>query len=249
MLYEDVYVRTQDDCRLHGWFIKQSQPKEADTVIYFHENAGNIGGRLFCIQNMYVNWKVNVLIVGYRGYGHSTGHPSEQGLEWDAEAILKFALDHKEINSQRVFILGRSLGGAVAIQLVQKVQFQIAGLILENTFMSISDIVDHIFPFMSRFKRLILRVYWPSKERIGSIKVPIQFVSGLQDEIVPAIHVKQLFDLAKAAEFKEFLPIETGMHNDTWFKGGEDYNGTLNLFLADCRKAWQKRNTITFGMK
>lgn len=64
---------------------------------------------------MYTEWKVNVLIVGYRGYGHSEGYPNEDGLEIDAEAIFQYALDHPEINHERIFILGRSLGGAVAI--------------------------------------------------------------------------------------------------------------------------------------
>jgi len=55
------------------------------------------------------------LIVGYRGYGHSEGTPTEQGLELDAEAIFQFALDHKEIDNSKLFVIGKSLGGAVAI--------------------------------------------------------------------------------------------------------------------------------------
>ena len=68
-------------------------------MIYFHENAGNIGNRLYVIEMMYFEIEVNVLIVGYRGYGHSEGTPSETGLEVDAEAIFEFALLHKEINN------------------------------------------------------------------------------------------------------------------------------------------------------
>ena len=67
------------------------------------------------IEVLYFELEVNVLIVGYRGYGHSEGTPSEQGLELDAEAIFKYALEHKEINKQKLFMLGKSLGGAVAI--------------------------------------------------------------------------------------------------------------------------------------
>lgn len=122
---------------------------------------------------MYNALKVNVLIVGYRGYGHSEGKPNEEGLELDAEAILEYALNHKEINKNRVFIFGRSLGGAVGIQLVEKVQHKVLGLILENTFTSIPDMVDSIFPFLKLFKGLILRMYWPSLERIPNIRVPM----------------------------------------------------------------------------
>jgi fermentation-respiration switch protein FrsA (DUF1100 family) len=53
--------------------------------------------------------------VGYRGYGHSEGTPSEAGLEIDAESVFFFALNHKDINNQKLFIFGRSLGGAVGI--------------------------------------------------------------------------------------------------------------------------------------
>lgn len=64
---------------------------------------------------MYVALQANILIVGYRGYGHSTGIPSERGLELDADAIFKFAKEHPNINRNRIFILGRSLGGAVSV--------------------------------------------------------------------------------------------------------------------------------------
>ena len=59
-----------------------------ETVIYFHENAGNIGNRLYAIEVLYFELEVNILIVGYRGYGHSQGTPSEAGLELDADAIF-----------------------------------------------------------------------------------------------------------------------------------------------------------------
>ena len=122
MQYEDVVITTSDKLKLHGWFIKQKNAYSHETVIYFHENAGNIGNRLFAIEALYFELEVNILFVGYRGYGHSEGSPSEPGLELDAEAIFQFALDHKEINNQKIFIIGKSLGGAVSIQLAEKKQ-------------------------------------------------------------------------------------------------------------------------------
>jgi fermentation-respiration switch protein FrsA (DUF1100 family) len=99
MVYEDVKIKTKDNLTLHGWFIKQKNPLSHETLIYFHENAGNIGNRLHVIEMIYFELEVNVLIVGYRGYGHSEGTPSEAGLGLDAEAIFEFALNHKEINN------------------------------------------------------------------------------------------------------------------------------------------------------
>jgi fermentation-respiration switch protein FrsA (DUF1100 family) len=81
MLYEDVRIITADKLILAGWFIKQKNPYAHETLIYFHENAGNIGNRLFAIEALYFELEVNILIVGYRGYGHSQGSPNEAGLE------------------------------------------------------------------------------------------------------------------------------------------------------------------------
>ncbi len=115
MTYEEISITTADKLILRGWFIKQKNPYAHETLIYFHENAGNIGNRLYAIEALYFELEVNIIIVGYRGYGHSQGTPTEAGLELDADAIFQFALDHKEINNQRLFIIGKSLGGAVAI--------------------------------------------------------------------------------------------------------------------------------------
>jgi fermentation-respiration switch protein FrsA (DUF1100 family) len=70
-----------------------------ETIIFFHENAGNIGNRLGSLEALYFELEVNILIVGYRGYGHSQGTPTEQGIELDADALFKFAIENKEINN------------------------------------------------------------------------------------------------------------------------------------------------------
>lgn len=115
MIYEDVTIQTKDQINLKGWLIKQKNPTMHETIIYFHENAGNIGNRLYALEVLYFELEVNILIVGYRGYGHSQGTPSEEGLELDAQAIFDFAYNHKDINTDKLFVIGKSLGGAVAI--------------------------------------------------------------------------------------------------------------------------------------
>ena len=80
MLYDNVELQS-GEFKLAGWFIKQQDSFNCDTIIYFHENAGNIGNRLWSIENMYKQLNVNVMIVGYRGYGHSEGSPNEVGIE------------------------------------------------------------------------------------------------------------------------------------------------------------------------
>jgi fermentation-respiration switch protein FrsA (DUF1100 family) len=92
MIHEDVTITTKDQVILKGWFIKQKNPYSHETIVFFHSNAGNIGNRLFNLDALYFELEVNILIIGYRGYGHSTGVPNEDGLKLDAEAIFEYAL-------------------------------------------------------------------------------------------------------------------------------------------------------------
>ena len=124
----------------------------------------------------------------------------------------------------------------MAIQLAQKVQEQVCGLILENTFCSISDMVDHIFPLLSYFKQVVQRIYWPSIDRIPSVKSPMLFLVGMNDEIVPSGHANRLYEAAQNAAFKQIYQVQGGMHNDTWLKGGKDYIYVIKDFID---KAWE----------
>lgn len=135
--FENIEVTTKDGVKLMGWFIKQKKPEECPTVIFFHGNAGNIGNRLPNMQYMFERNKVNLVIVGYRGYGHSEGSPSEEGLQLDAEAVLDWTLNCEQVDRSKVFIFGRSLGGAISIYLCSKRQKDVCGLVVENSFISI----------------------------------------------------------------------------------------------------------------
>jgi len=115
-------------------------------------------------------------------------------------------------------------------------------MILENTFTSISEIVDHIFPLLSYFKKIILRMYWPSIERITRIHIPMLFVNGTADEIVPPGHVQRLYEAAKQAPFKVMHTVNGGMHNDTWLKGGKDYIYALKDFIDKCSEQRMSKN-------
>ena len=109
-------------------------------------------------------------------------------------------------------------------------------MILENTFTSISEMVDHIFPHLNRFKNLILKMFWPSIDRIPNVRVPMLFIVGTHDEIVPPPHAKKLHDAAVNAPFRQFHQVHGGTHNDTWLKGGKDYVYALKEFLEKCKE-------------
>lgn len=180
--------------------------------------------------------KVNIVIVSYRGYGFSEGSPSESGIMMDSEAILMYVLKDmsEKINKNDVYILGRSLGGAVGIYITSFLKPNIKGLIIENTFTSMSDLIDKIFPFLKHLKGFMLKNHWPSKDRINQIKVPLMLYMSGKDELIPLSHMEELYFKATSAKFRSKLLIQDGTHNESWIKAGKKYFEHFGLFMKKC---------------
>jgi pimeloyl-ACP methyl ester carboxylesterase len=206
--------------------------KQVPTLLFFQANAGNMGFRLQNLVHLHQYHSVNIFIVSYRGYGASTGKPSERGLLLDGEAAFKYLKMRDDIDPTKIVVFGRSLGGAVAVSVGAAYSHELAGVILENTFTSISDIVDHIFPWLRVFKQYILKIRWYSVQRVPAITCPMLFLAGVQDEVVPHWQMNKLYDTATNASFRQITAYPTGMHNDTWQRGGEHYVQTVTDFLA-----------------
>lgn len=203
MEYKDVSITTKDKVKLHAWFVKaNANPKLCRTLIFFHGNAGNIGSRLPNIEILVKQLKTNVLILAYRGYGDSEGKPSEEGLKLDAEATLEHALNDDDIDNERIFVFGRSLGASVGARLASTKSNQLKGIILENGFTSISDMVDHLMPLVARFKFLIQRLFYPTLKYVKDITCPVLIVRGVKDEIVPSFHGTNLYNAAVKSRFR-----------------------------------------------
>jgi len=241
--FEDVHMRTSDGINIHAWFMPASEDcSKAPTILFCHANAGNIGLRIPNFAKMVETLQVNIFALDYRGFGNSEGTPSEPGLIEDALSSwewLQGAAKSGRIDGERIFVFGRSLGGAVSIALAHTLQQRGSplpkGLLLENTFMSISALVDTLFPFIAykALKDRFLRIHWESIERVKDLTVPLLFLTGEKDELIPPSHSGALKRQAEKSKLRRQVLYPEGMHNDTWEKGGEQYWKDMAQFIAD----------------
>ena len=224
MAYEDVRIRTADGVTIHGWMVPC--PGCEVTLLFFHGNAGNIGDRVENVRRLH-ELGLGVFILDYRGYGLSQGSPSDQGLYEDARAAYAHLASRDDINTERIAIFGRSLGGAVAVDLASRTPCW--RLILESTFTSAADMTGQILPFLPLGRFITER--FDSASKFGKVRAPLLQFHGTQDEIIPYRLGRMLFEAAP--EPKEFVPIPGATHNDTYFVGGRAYFEKIRSFLSE----------------
>ncbi|KAL8894111.1 MAG: hypothetical protein Q9192_004607 [Flavoplaca navasiana] len=216
--YEDLRIPTLDGETLSAFFIRPSNKRQAKklTILMFHGNAGNIGHRVPIAKVLEENIGCNVFMLEYRGYGLSTGTPDENGINIDSQTAIDYIRNQDETRNDKIVVYGESIGGACAIRLVASNQDagDVVGLILINTFTSIRKLIPSVMP-PAKYIAGLCHQYWNSEETLPLItKIPIMFMSGLKDEIVPPSHMKQLFSICKAPR-KIWRDFPKGTHNDT----------------------------------
>jgi len=213
--YEDVTLSTVDGERLHGWYLPGDPAQPA--LLFLHGNAGNISHRL---ENLWLLHRLglNLLIFDYRGFGKSSGTPSEAGLARDADAALTW-LRQRGWSTQRTVYFGRSLGAAVAIDLARREPP--AGLIIETPFTSLREMGRQHYPLLDFFFGWLLRDRFDNLDKIGDISAPLLLFQGDRDQIVPEAMARQLF--AAAREPKTFQLIPGADHDTTYEVGGATY--------------------------
>jgi fermentation-respiration switch protein FrsA (DUF1100 family) len=201
--YTSVNMATADGERLHGWWV--SGPDAKGTVLFFHGNAGNISQRINYLS-MFKRLGYNTLLFDYRGYGQSSGVPSESGTYLDAQAGWRYLTEIQNISPERIILFGESLGGAVAAWLAAREKPGL--LVLASTFTSVPNLAAQIYPFLP--VRWITRFHYNTLESLQSVTCPVFIAHSPEDEIIPFEHGQQLFQAASAP--KQFLPLEGG-HN------------------------------------
>ncbi|CAZ85894.1 unnamed protein product [Tuber melanosporum] len=230
--WEHVELKTPDGESLKCYFLRgQRRMDMGVTVLFMHGNAGNIGHRLPIARVFSEEMGANIFILSYRGYGLSSGRPCEKGLNVDAQVALEYLLKRSDTKNNKIVVYGQSLGGALSIQLVSRNQDKVHGLILENTFRSIRTLIPTVFP-PARFLAKLCHQIWPSEATLPQIvDVPVLFLSGLKDELVPPSHMKTLFDICRAKKVWRELP--DGNHNETVAQDG--YFDFIHDFIQKIR--------------
>jgi fermentation-respiration switch protein FrsA (DUF1100 family) len=224
---EDHFFSTDDHLRLHGWWCRPDRRGgTADIVLlWFHGNAGNLSHRVDLLLRL-AALPAQVFLIDYRGYGRSEGRPDEHGLYRDGAAAWRYLVEDRAVTPDRIVIFGKSLGGAVAVDLAATVVP--AGLILESTFTSVPDMAAHHFPIVPR---ALVRTRMDSLSKIRAVGVNKLHIHSPADEVVPYTLGRRLYDAAP--EPKRFHEVAGAGHNETYLVGGAVYFETIRRFLED----------------
>jgi len=221
MRFESVEIRTADGETLAAWWVPAEGAR--GTVLFFHGNAGNISHRLDYLQ-MFHRLRYSTLIVDYRGYGKSTGTPSEEGTYRDAEAAWDYLRHVRLALPQDIVIAGESLGGAVATWLAAKVGPR--AVVLHSAFTSVNDLGSQVYWFLP--VRFLSRFGYDNVENLKRISAPVFIAHSRDDDIVPFAHGRKLYEAAR--EPKTFLEMSGG-HNDGFIFTRPEWVAALAAFL------------------
>ncbi len=221
---EEIFFTAEDGVRIHAFYLPA--PGAHRALLFLHGNAGNASHRLPNAAEL-VQLECSVLVIDYRGYGLSEGRATEAGVYADARAGLDHLIEQRGFPESRVIVFGRSLGGAVAVDLAQ--ERKLAGVILESTLPSIADVVSN-GPAGALLGALAGRRF-ESASKIGRIRAPLLYFHGDRDEVIRYELGRRLFDVAP--EPKAFETIHGAGHNDLTQVGGRRYFERIREFLED----------------
>ena len=200
-------LTTADGEKLIFWYVpaKAGMP----TILYFHGNAGEIGDRPLRF-NFYHSRGFGVAYLSYRGFGGSSGSPSEAGLMVDANAAYDWLLA-KGVEPGRIALLGESLGSGVAVQLAAK--REVGALALEAPYTSTVEVAAKIYWWLP--VHALMKDQFKSIDFVAAVVAPLLIIHGEADGLIPVEFGRRLF--AAANQPKE-VEIVQGFGHDVLFE-------------------------------
>jgi len=197
----EVTFQSDDGEKLIAWYVPARAAKKL--VLYFQGNAGGLNLRADRFTWLTADG-TGLLALRYRGYGGSTGKPTEDGLIRDAKAAYGFAA--AQVPATRIVLFGESLGTAVTVALAA--ERPSAGVILDAPFTATVDVAAAAYWFAP--VRWLMKDTWRSDERIGRIAAPLLVLHGEQDRLIPIRFAERLLTFAR--EPKRMVRFPLGGH-------------------------------------
>ena len=201
---KEVQFSSLDGETLFGLFLPDSASKHL--LLYFQGNAGNIYHRIEDLQTLN-EMGMNVLGLSYRGYGKSTGSPSEKGIYQDGKAALNYAQNELGFKFSNIILFGRSIGSAVAVELAQKNDFGAMILVSPITSAKAQAKASGMGALAS-----LAGDAFNNLEKVKNITTPVLIIHGKEDQIIPYQMGREIYNAINAP--KEFVEIPRAGHND-----------------------------------
>jgi fermentation-respiration switch protein FrsA (DUF1100 family) len=218
---EGLRFERPDGVVLRGWLARGSDPAPRPLVLYFGGNAEEVSW-LLDQRGAFAGW--DLALVNYRGYGASTGKPSETRLSDDALALYDQLAARPDIDARRIVAIGRSLGSGVVTYLAS--ERRLAGVVLIAPFDSITAVGQRHYPFVP--VGLILGNRYDSLSRAPGIRTPLLMITGERDQVIPAAHSERLYQAWAGS--KRAVKIPNAGHND--LQDHASYWSAISNFLA-----------------
>jgi len=194
-------------------------PGKKNAILYFGGNAEAVAYNASMFRELFKNY--TVYLTEYRGYGNSSGAPTEQGLYADALSWYdKLASQYEQIS-----VIGRSLGAGVAIYLTDSRKVQ--RLVLVTPFDSATNMARHYYPLFP--VSILLKDKYDSLNRAKRIKIPTLVIAGEHDEIVPRARTQSLIDVLPKDQTRTVIIKRVG-HND--LSSSSTYAAELSQFIG-----------------
>jgi hypothetical protein len=219
---EEVWFPSADGTRLHGWFVPHADPRRA--ILYCHGNGEHIALNADLALLLRDKLQASVFLFDYRGYGHSQGRPDEAGCVADGSAAQLWLARRVGVRPDQLVLMGRSLGGGVAVALAA--QNGARALILECTFPSMPDAAAIHYPWLP--VRWVMDNRYDCISQIRKYKGPVLQSHGTEDDLVPLGLGRRLFAAVPGGP-KRWMELKGFGHNDPW---PSSYYDELAEFLA-----------------
>lgn len=203
--FEEVAVTTKDNQTVYLWH--SAAMEGFPTVVHFHGNAGNLSHR----RQMFMLMQqagFGVLALDYRGFGKSSGSPTEEGLYLDARATLHYATQSLKLPERALVLYGESLGTGVAVQMAT--ECDCAALVLQSPYTSVEQVAQETYPWLP--VSLLIKDRYNSLAKVAQVHEPVLLMHGDHDTVIDIAHGKALF--AALGEPKHAVYFPGKGHND-----------------------------------